>query len=81
MRCIVRSVAGIYMNISDVNHCLLDDICDTSARCEAACVGCIRLDTGCLREGCYYAMVSCVCKRITIHKLLHVLCSMLESME
>ena len=28
-------------------HCLLGGMCDISARCEAACVDCIRLDAGC----------------------------------
>ena len=35
-------------NISDVKHCLLAGICDISARYEAVCVDCIRLDAGCL---------------------------------
>ena len=35
-------------NISE-KHCLLSisDMCDISARCEAACVDCMRLDAGC----------------------------------
>ena len=34
-------------NVRDVNHCLVGGMCDISARCEAACVDCIRLDAGC----------------------------------
>ena len=33
-------------NVRDVNHCLVDGMCDISARCEAVCVDCSRLVAG-----------------------------------
>ena len=35
-------------NIIDVKHYPLGGMCNISARYEAACVDCIRLDAGCL---------------------------------
>ena len=44
--CVLRESYSRADNVRDVNHCLVGGMCDISARCEAACVDCIRLVAG-----------------------------------